>query len=150
MKHCVPGWQSALVLQGVPAAPVPPAMHSLRGGAFIGGRQSTWQVCVAVQVVTPVAVLCGLTGSQPGSVPPSGASGAPPSTMLQFMPGASVTSAKAVPPFLICLVAVPRPIEQEALFSASTSKSMLPVSLRENPTDSVLSLLWLIVAPFAS
>ena len=41
MKHCVPGWQSALVLQAVPAAPVPPAMHSVRGAAFIGGTQST-------------------------------------------------------------------------------------------------------------
>ena len=36
-----------------------PQMHSLRGGAFDGGMQSTWQVCVAMQVVTPSAALCG-------------------------------------------------------------------------------------------
>ena len=139
MKHCVPGWQSALVLHAVPAAPRAARVHSLRGGAPEGGTQSTWQVCVAVHIV-PVAVLCGLTGSHPGRTPPSGPpSGTPPSgTQIDgrgqrhFSLGDSAD--------LDLLVALPWPIVQPAALAASTSKAIMPLSPLENPTDSVFKL----------
>src|SRR5262245_55544254 len=103
--------QSAFVVQGVPGPPAPPAMHSLRGGAFSGGMQLIWQVCVLLQVVTPAAVLCGFTGSQPGSGATSGTSGVPASTVVQGMVGtASDTGgASMYVPFLITWVVVPWP-----------------------------------------
>src|SRR5262245_51642112 len=129
--------QSAFVVQTVPAAPLPPATQTFRGDGSVAKPQ-TWQVCVAPQVVTSGAVLCGFTTSQPGSVPPSGASGVPPSTLLQFRPAASDTVANATLPFLISCATVPCPMMQPRLLATSTVKSMLPVSLPVKPTDSVL------------
>src|SRR4029079_7322997 len=120
-----------LVVHVAPGAPVPPATHSLRGAALLGGVQSTWQVCVLVQLSTPLSAppsapaCCGFTGSHPGSVLPGGTSGAPPSVFMQpgcGVSGVSDTLASTQLPFLMSCVTMPVPIAQPTLLRRSTVK----------------------------